>query len=227
MQLQLQNFTTLVSNAAAAVQGSARQLIDLTIGSTLRAILEANAALALWMQWLIVQVLATTRAATSNGVDLDSWVADFSLARLPASTAAGQATFARFTPTQQALVTPGTNVRTTDGSQTFAVTVDTTNNAWNAGQGGYVVGAGIASVTLPITASAPGSIGNVQSGSITLLASAISGIDTVSNAAPLGGWPRRRNGRGTSPALWQLSRQPSSGNAPRHRQCHPVSAPGA
>ena len=83
MQLPLQTFSTLVANAAAAVQGSARQLVDLTIGSTLRAVLEANASLALWMQWLILLVLRTTRAATSTGADLDTWVADFGLARLP------------------------------------------------------------------------------------------------------------------------------------------------
>ena len=87
MALQLQNFSTLVSNAAAAVQGAAVQLVDLTVGSTLRAILEANASMALWLQWLIVQVLQTTRAATSLGSDLDSWMADFAFARLPANAA--------------------------------------------------------------------------------------------------------------------------------------------
>ena len=187
MQLQLQTFSTLVANAAAAVQGSARQLIDLTVGSTLRAILEANAALALWMQWLIVQVLATTRAATSNATDLDSWVADFSVVRLPASPAAGQASLARFTPTQQALIPAATPLRTTDGSQTFLVTADATNAAWNAAQNGYVLGAGIQSVTVPIVAVTPGTIGNVQAASITLIASAIAGVDTVTNAAPLAG----------------------------------------
>jgi uncharacterized phage protein gp47/JayE len=187
MQLQLQNFTTLVSNAAAAVQGAATQLIDLTIGSTLRAILEANAAMALWMQWLIVQLLATTRAATSNGPDLDSWVAEFSLARLAASSAAGQVTFSRFTPTQPALIPPGATVRTTDGSQSFTVITDTTNAAWNPTQNGYMLGAGIASLTVTITANTTGSIGNVQAGAITLLATTISGIDTVTNAAPLVG----------------------------------------
>ena len=67
MQLQLQTFTSLVSSAAAAVQGAASQLVDLTVGSVLRAVLEANASLALWLQWLILQVLRTTRAATSQG----------------------------------------------------------------------------------------------------------------------------------------------------------------
>ena len=51
MQLQLQNFTTLVQNMAAGVQSSARVVLDLTTGSVLRAILEANASVALWLQW--------------------------------------------------------------------------------------------------------------------------------------------------------------------------------
>lgn len=187
MQLQLQTFSTLVSNAAASIQGSARQLLDLTVGSTLRAILEANAALALWIQWLIVQVLAVTRASTSNGPDLDSWVADFSVTRLPASPAAGQATFSRFTPTLQAIIAPGTALRTSDGSQLFTVGTDTKNPSWNAAAQAYVIGAGIANLTVPITANAPGIAGNVQAGAITLLASAVAGVDTVTNPSPLAG----------------------------------------
>jgi uncharacterized phage protein gp47/JayE len=187
MQLQLLNFQTLVANATAAVQGSARQLIDLTVGSTLRAILEANASLALWIQWLIVQVLATTRASTSNGADLDTWVADCSFTRLPSSPAIGQALFSRFTPALPALIPAGTTIRTADGSQIFSVVADLANAAWNAAQAGYTIGAGIASITLPIAANAAGSIGNVQPASITLLASAIAGVDTVTNPLPLVG----------------------------------------
>lgn len=187
MQLQLQSFATIVSNAAAAVQGAARQLIDLTVGSTLRAVLEANAALALWIQWLIVQVLATTRAATSTGKDLDSWVADFSTARLPASFAVGQAIFSRFTPSQTALIPLGMGLQSSDGSQSFAVTSDTSNPAWNVAQFGYSLGQGVASITVPIQALTAGSAGNVQPGTITLLASAQPGIDTVINAVALAG----------------------------------------
>ena len=187
MQLQLQNFSTMVANAAAAVQGAAAQLIDLTVGSTLRAILEANAALGLWMQWLIVEVLSTTRAATSIGSDLDSFVADFSLSRLPASPATGQVQFARFTPTQPALIPIGATIRTADGSKGFTVTLDNTNAAWSSAQNGYVVGAGIASVTVPIQAVTTGSAGNVQSGVITQLATAVPGVDTVTNPAALSG----------------------------------------
>jgi uncharacterized phage protein gp47/JayE len=183
MQLPLQNFSTLVANAAAAVQGAAEQLIDLTVGSVLRAVLEANASLALWMQWLIVLVLQTTRAATSTGVDLDTWMADFALTRLPASAAAGQVQFSRFEPTASALVPAGTQVRTADGSQTFTVGVDTTNPLSQASLNGYLLPAATASASVPITAVVAGSAGNVLAGSITLIAAALPGIDTVANAA--------------------------------------------
>ena len=182
MNLNLQNFPTLVQNMAAGVQGAASTLIDLTVGSVLRAVLEANASLALWLQWLIVQVLSVTRAATSTGADLDSWMADYSVVRLPAVAATGAVTFARFTTGLAAVIPLGTQVRTTDGSQSFTVTADPTNPAWSAGSNGYLVGARTGAVTVPVQAVTAGSAGNVQSGGITMMAAAISGIDTVVNA---------------------------------------------
>jgi uncharacterized phage protein gp47/JayE len=187
MQLQLRTFSSIVSSAAAAVQGSAKQLLDLTTGSTLRAVLEANASLALWLQWLILQVLQTTRASTSTGSDLDSWMADFSLTRLAAVPATGVVTFARFVPTSAAMVPVGAIVRTADGTQSFTVIANTALAAWNAAQNGYVLPAGASSIDVPVVAAAAGSVGNVQAGAITLMASALPGMDTVSNAAPLQG----------------------------------------
>ena len=146
MQLSLRTFNTLVQSMAAAVEASATQLLDLTVGSTLRAVLEANASIGLWMQWLILQVLRTTRAATSNGADLDSWMADLTLTRLPAVAATGTVTFSRFTPGMSALIPAGALVRTADGTQTFAVSVDTAQPSWSAASNGYVVAAGVASL---------------------------------------------------------------------------------
>ena len=187
MQLQLRTFDTIVSSAAAAVQGAARTVLDLTVGSVLRAVLEANAGLGLWMQWLILQVLQATRAATSTGADLDSWVGDFGLARQQSVAAAGAVTFARFSPVTTALVPVGTLVRTNDGSQSFAVVADTTNPAFSAVQNGYVLPAGTATVNAAIAAAAAGSAGNVQAGAIGLIAAAVPGVDTVTNAAPTAG----------------------------------------
>jgi uncharacterized phage protein gp47/JayE len=187
MQLSLQNFATLVENMAAAVQGAAQQLLDLTVGSVLRAILEANASLALWLQWLIVQVLATTRLATSTGTDCDSFGADFGFTRLAAVAATGAVTFSRFTPSVTAFIPVGTNVSTSDNTQSFMVIGDTTNAAFSPAQDGYNLAAGVASLTVAVAANTAGSAGNVQAGAISLLSSAVAGVDTVTNGLALSG----------------------------------------
>jgi phage-related baseplate assembly protein len=183
MRLSLRTFSALVQSMAAAVQASAAQLLDLTVGSTLRAVLEANASIGLWMQWLILQVLRTTRAATSNGADLDSWMADLTLTRLPAVAATGTVTLSRFTPGMSALIPAGALVRTADGTQTFAVAADTSQPSWSAASNGYVVSDGIASLDVPVIAQTPGNVGNVQVGTISMLASAMPGIDSVNNTS--------------------------------------------
>ena len=187
MQLQLRTFDTIVASAAAAVQGAAATVLDLTVGSVLRAILEANAGLGLWMQWLILQVLQTTRASTSTAGDLDTWMADFGLARLPAAAASGNVTFSRFSPVTTGLVPVGTLVVTADGSQSFAVVADPTNAAWNAAQNGYVLAPGVASASVPVAATVSGGGGNVQAAAIGLIQAALPGVDTVSNPAPTTG----------------------------------------
>jgi uncharacterized phage protein gp47/JayE len=183
MQLSLRNFSTLVQSMAATVESSTTQLLDLSVGSTLRAVLEANASLGLWLQWLILQVLRTTRAATSTGADLDSWMDDLTLTRLPAAAATGTVTFSRFAPGVSAFIPVGALVRSADGAQTFAVLADTARSYWSAESNGYVVPAGIAALDVPVMAVAAGSGGNVQADTITLLASALPGIDSVSNAS--------------------------------------------
>lgn len=187
MQLSLQSFAAMVEQMAASVQGAATQVLDLTVGSVLRAVLEANASLGLWLQWLIVEVLLATRLSTSTGTDCDSFGADFGFVRLPASAATGLVTFGRFAPVLSAFVPNGTTVVTGDGSQGFAVIADTTNPAYSASLGGYTLGSGITGVDLPVAASMAGAAGNVVAGAISLLTSAIAGVDTVNNAAPLAG----------------------------------------
>lgn len=182
MALQLQNFTSLVQNSAAAVQGACSQLLDLTIGSALRAILEANASIALWLQWLIVQVLSITRLATSTGLDADSFVNDFAMFRLPAVSATGSVTFSRLTAGVTTLIPVGAQVKSQDGTQIFAVTANVANTAWDAAQTGYDLISSALSVTVPVSALTAGSGGNMQPNAITLLASAIPGVDSVTNA---------------------------------------------
>lgn len=181
--LNTQSFSSIVSNFAAAVQGAASSLIDFTIGSVLRAIAEAMGGVALWLQGLILQVAALTRAATSSGADLDSWFAQFGFSRLPAVAATTQETFSRFTPTNQATVQVGANVTTADGSVIYTVIADANNAAYNAGQNAYIIPAGQASANVTMQCTVAGTIGNVAVGALNTLGTAIPGIDFVSNGA--------------------------------------------
>lgn len=187
MQLSLQNFSTLVEGMAASVQGAANALLDLTVGSVLRAILEANASVALWLQWLIVQVLATTRLATSAGVDCDSFGADFGFVRLPAVAATGQVTFARFTPNIAAFIPVGTNISVLGNTNNFLVAADVSNPAYSAVTSGYSLAPGVSGVNVTVVASIAGSAANVQAGAISVIGTALPGIDTVTNATAFTG----------------------------------------
>jgi len=184
MQLSLQNFTTLVQNAAATVQGAAKQLVDLTVGSVLRVILEASASVGLWLQYLVLLVLQTTRLATSTGTDVDSFIADFGLTRLAAVAATGSVTFSRASTGIAAFVPVGATVLTLDQTQTFTVVADTANPAYVATPTpGFNIASGTVSLTCTVQAVNAGTVGNVLAATIGLISSAIPGVDTVTNSA--------------------------------------------
>lgn len=183
MAISTQDFPTIVRNSVVAVQGAARGLVDLTIGSILRAVLEANATVILFLQGLILQLLATTRAATSNLADLDTFMSDYGVTRLAAVQASGLVTVSRATATAQAVVPVGSVFLSADGTQSYTALLDTGNAAYNASLGGYVLAAGVSSITLTVTAVTAGIAGNAVIGQISLLNQPIAGVDAVTNAA--------------------------------------------
>lgn len=182
MDLNIKDFPTLVRDQVTAIQARAAGMVDFSIGALTRAIVESNSSVVQWIQQLIVNLLATTRAATSSGADLDSWMADFSFYRLSAVQATGLVTFSRFTATNSALILIGSVVASSDGSQQYSVTIDTTNTLYNPSLNGYLVPSGTSSATVPVTANTAGSAGNAQVGTITVIVGSISGIDTVNNS---------------------------------------------
>lgn len=184
MALQTQDFTTLVRNQVAAIQGTSSALLDFEVGSILLSIVESNTAnIGLWLQGLMLELLAVTRAGTSIGNDLDTWVGDFGLTRLPAVAATGQVTFSRFTNTQQAIVPLGQQIETADGTQIFTVTLDTTNPNYNVALNGYIILANTSSIDVPVQANTAGSIGNLASGALNTITQPILYVDTATNAA--------------------------------------------
>jgi hypothetical protein len=170
---------------SAALQSSATALVDVSVGSVIRAIFEANASVVLWLQWLILQVLQTTRASTSTGADLDSWMADFGLTRLPASASTGIVTFSRFSPNLAATIPVGSIVKTADGLLSFAVAQEDTLSTWQPAVSAYVIPSGVASVDLPVICGTSGAVGNVLASTINVIAASLPGIDLVNNADPL------------------------------------------
>lgn len=183
MSVQTQTFSQIVARWTAAAQSVATAVLDFSVGSVFLAIAEAAAGVGLWLQALCLQVLALTRAATSQGMDLDTWMADFGLTRLAGSPALGTVTFARASATLQAVVPIGEQVATSDGSILFAVIIDITNPAYNAGLGGYVLPISTTSVNVPVQALVAGSAGNVNAGTVTEILQPIVAVDTVTNSA--------------------------------------------
>jgi uncharacterized phage protein gp47/JayE len=187
MQLPIRSFAQLVQDMSASLQGSVTGLVDLTVGSVLRSILEANASVALWLQWMMIRVLQTTRAATSTGTDLDTWMDDFSVARLAAIPAVGQITFSRYATSQQATVPLGTVVKTTDGLVAYQVTCDTSLPSWSAAANAYIMPPAVGSLTLPVAAVVAGAGGNLGANTITRIGTTLPGIDAATNTLPMSG----------------------------------------
>lgn len=179
------SFATVVQNFATSVQGAASVLVDFEEGSVSLAVGEALAGVVVWIQSLILLLLQTTRLSTSSGNDVDTFVADFGLTRLAAVFSGGQVLFARFTPTYQAQIAPGVQVTTADGTQSYVVVADTTQPAWNAALGAYVIPPGASSCLATVVAVNSGTQGNVGANTISVIGSAIPYVDTVTNPSPL------------------------------------------
>jgi uncharacterized phage protein gp47/JayE len=203
--LNTQSFTTGLQNFVAAAQGACKTLLDFTEGSILLAVAEATQGVMLWLQGLILQLLATTRLGSSVGNDVDTFCVDFMPAlpgsvtaalpngspRLPAVSATGAVTFARFTPTNSAFIpasiTPGdglgANIQTADGTQTFTVVADTTQPLYSAALGGYTIPAGQATGAATVQALVGGTGGNISAATLTVLQTGLNGVDTVTNGS--------------------------------------------
>jgi phage-related baseplate assembly protein len=195
------SFPQIVADQAAVAQARApSRALDFSVGSVLRAIAEATASVAMWLQALILAVLTMTRASTSTGENLDSWMADYDLPRVGAMRARGSVTFSRFTAVQPALIAGGAEesntgavVRTSEGAWGYRVLRDPAHASWNETLGGYVIAAADTQVTVPVIAVEAGAGGNAAAGTVTLLTGSIPAIDLVTNAAGFTG--------GTEPEL--------------------------
>lgn len=191
--LNLKSLSTLVSNQVAAIQAASSTLIDFSVGSVLLAVVESGAGVAMWLQALILNVLAVGRLATSFGSDVDSFIADYANGgqgmppRLAASGSAGTVTFSRYNFTQAAFIPVSAQVQSADASQTFSVIANQSNAAFNAALNGYIVAAGTQSVTVSVASVGTGAATNVVAGSVTRILTSLSNIDYCTNSLALAG----------------------------------------
>jgi len=191
MQLTLLTFDQVVAMMVAAIQGAASAgglTISMNQGSAMLAFVRAIAGVYLWLQWLIVQVLAAANVMTATGADVDSFCTQFNCPRLAGASASGQIALSRYVTTANAIVPVGATVKTTDGSQSFTILADSANAAWQGVSttypgGSFLIPAGTSSITVTCQNIAMGVAGNVIAGAIGLVASVIPGVDTVTNAA--------------------------------------------
>ncbi len=183
MALNTLSFTTLVRQQVAAIQSACSTVLTFLVGSLELARVQAVAGVSMWLQSLVMQLLNTTRLSTSTGNDVDTFVGDFGLTREAAVAATGIVSFSRYTYTNSATIPVGTTVLTTDTTQTFTVIADTTQPLYNASLNAYVIPASQQTGAATVQAINAGTQGNVGSATITLISSAIVGVDTVTNAS--------------------------------------------
>lgn len=183
MALTTKSFSTLVTDQATAIQSKLPQA-QFPVGSLNLAMIEANAGVGLWLQGICLQVAALTRASSSTGTDLDSWMAQFDFVRNAAVAATGNVTFSRTTATNSANISVGTQVETQIGNIVFEVIPDATNPYFNSGLNAYVIPPLTNSISVPVIAQVAGASGNVNSNQINLILSPIAYIDSVNNPLP-------------------------------------------
>lgn len=162
-----------VSTQIIAALAASEPDLDTTVGSVSRKIIDAVAG-AVSDASLSNQLLTYQYDVDSKiGADLDTFVQLFGMSRFPAARANGTVTFTRATATDVISVPINTQVATTD----LSVTVQTLATA--------VMGVGALTAQVPVQAVVAGPAGNVSSGTLTQLQTAVPEITSVTNISAL------------------------------------------
>jgi uncharacterized phage protein gp47/JayE len=173
--LPLRTFDQIIADQTATLSSSLSansaifDTLNLTPGSPLLALMEANGGLVLLLQWINQQVLNSTRMQTSVGSQLDSFGADFLFARYPAVPATGQVLFTRATANNMIYIPTNTLLRTLDGLQSFTVIVPDQDilNIFDSVKG-YRMDPNVYSISCLVQAVTPGTIGNIAANYLML-----------------------------------------------------------
>lgn len=159
--------------------------LNTPLGPFIQAIVYATALVGLVLQRLIQIVLNVSRLSTSTGDDVDSFVEDFGLFRLPGNKATGTATLSRIvTAVSQIPIPIGTRLQTNGNPAViFQVVANNSNPNFDLDRNAYLLQSGAISVDVSVEAIEVGIIGNLNAGDLAKIASPLPGIDNVINGA--------------------------------------------
>lgn len=157
-----------------------------TSGDPLLAFWQSVAVQLDFLQAQVELVLALSRAQTSTGADLDSFMAQFNFVRLGATFATGAETFQNPNVSGSPITIPvGAVVQTIGGLLQYAVVADTTNTAFNTTTNSYILAVGQTSITATVQALIAGSGSNVLANALTQFGSSVPAIATIFNPSPI------------------------------------------
>jgi uncharacterized phage protein gp47/JayE len=183
MPLELSTFNDLVLIAQNALASAApNKITNLRSGSVAYALIQAAAGNTLAQEQLIAHIYATERLATSTGADVDSFVNDFGLTRLPAIPTTGSLTLTRTSGTSVLGVPLGSLVATNVTGIQFQIIADINQSAYNPITQQYQFGVGVTSITVTVQCTTPGSLGNIAANTLTVIVSGITGVTQINNA---------------------------------------------
>lgn len=186
MTLPTKSLATFVGDMVATWGSDTGIVPTFESGDVLLALWQSVATQMTFLQAQIQIVLALTRAQTSNGSDLDSWMGQFGFTRLPGTYATTTETFIKLIAASSPVNVPvGAVVQTLGGAIQYQVVADTTQATYNASASAYILPAGATTLSATVQALVAGSTGNVGTGAISQLGSSVPGIDQVTNGAPV------------------------------------------
>ena len=169
----MKTFDEILADLLQAVV-SKTPFTNLNVGAGLRGILEAVASAIAGLYQLIRTVSGALFIQTAEGTWLDLKAREVGVRRLSAKKARVRLSFSRSTPTTQDILIPaGTIVRSRKDAHGRSLRFVTDEPA--------TLSTGQSSVAVTATAEEAGTIGNVGQGTISLIVTTVSGIETVIN----------------------------------------------
>ncbi len=180
------SYAELLSNLIQQWAAQTKVSPSLASGDPLLAEFQSIASQGVFIENVLALLSSLTRAQTSTGANLDTWMAQFGFPRLPATYANGPVTLSVLSAHNTDILIPLTTIeQTVGGAIQYQLIADTEQAAYVSGSQNYLLPAGETSISATAQALSPGSLYNVQANQLTQFLSPPPGIDQVTNPGPI------------------------------------------